>query len=935
MSKIFISYSHKDEIWKDRLQEQLGALAKEGYFSVWDDRQIEPGDDWFAEIERELDQADIAVMLISASFLRSSFIHTEEIPTLLRRRKQDGIRLIPLILRPCRWQNIDWLKAILGGYRDNVALSGLSEHQQEEALSDLAGKIHDILNPVATKSPPTTEPTIPNPTTSQAPTTQTPTILSDRLPTVAGRFFGREQELQLLDDTWRSKQTTIVEFVASGGTGKTKLLRHWLDRSIADNAMDINALIAWSFYSQGASEDKQISSRLFFDHAITELGSPSTDFPTDEARGEHLAKLLRQHRCLLILDGLEPLQHASAANLGELKDRALRQMLRTLALNNQGLCVITTRIAVHDLSDRQSQVVHHNLDNLQAADAVELLKDLQVHGADEELQTAAEEYSCHALSVSLLGNLLHRRYDGDIRQRDLIPELLDSEGLDPDSHHAFKIMQAYERWFSADKQYSAELALLRLLGLFDHPIEKMVLQILQQAQIPELTAGIHPNAWHSAIAALRDDHHLLAQAHNPQDDQLDCHPLIRAYFAHRLKGQSPDAWQAAHTKLYDYYKNLPSKLQPDTLDEMQPLFRAVAHGCATGLHQQALEEVYWSRIRRSGEAYLVKQLGAFSDDLTTLAHFFVTPWSTPAPGLPSDYQAAALNWAGFRLRALGRLREAQQPMRASENFWVKQKKWKNAATEASNLSELQLTLGEVAAAVASAERSVAHADRSEDLFQRMARRTTHADALHQYGEQEAAFALFQEAEDLQEQLQPQYPQLYSLQGFHYCDLLLARGESQQVLGRAKYALTISERNQWLLDIALEHLSLGRAHLQQQQLSAAQQHLDQAVNGLRDASQQQYLPLGLLARAELYRQQGDYGKADQDLQEVFEIADRSKMQLHLCDYHLATAKLLRTRTDQALDQNQPAITHHLQTAQKIIDQTHYHRRLPELNQLLTT
>ena len=166
MSKIFISYSHKDEIWKDRLQEQLEVLALEGYFSVWDDRQIEPGDDWFAEIERELNQADVAVMLISASFLRSSFIRTEEIPTLLRRRKQEGIRLIPLILRPCRWQNIEWLKAILGGYRDNVALSGLSEHQQEEALSDLAGKIHDILNPVATKSPPTTEPTIPNPTTS-------------------------------------------------------------------------------------------------------------------------------------------------------------------------------------------------------------------------------------------------------------------------------------------------------------------------------------------------------------------------------------------------------------------------------------------------------------------------------------------------------------------------------------------------------------------------------------------------------------------------------------------------------------------------------------------------------------------------------------------------------------------------------------------------
>ena len=693
--------------------------------------------------------------------------------------------------------------------------------------------------------------------------------------------------------------------------------------------MGINALIAWSFYSQGASEDRQISSRPFFDHAITELGSPSTDFPTDEARGEHLAKLLRQHRCLLILDGLEPLQHASAANRGELKDRALRQMLRTLVLNNQGLCVITTRIAVDELKNREPQVIQKELDNLQAADAVELLKDLQVQGTDKELQTAAKEYGCHALSISLLGNLLHRRHGGDVRKRDLIPELLDSEGLDQDSRHAFKIMQSYEEWFSSEEKYSAELALLRLLGLFDHPIELSVLEVLQREQIPQLTQGIKPNAWHNAIAALRDDHDLLAQANNLRDDQLDCHPLIRAYFAHQLQNQQLEAWRTAHSKLYDYYKNLPSKYQPDTLAEMQPLFRAVAHGCAAGLHQQALDDVYYQRIKRSDQHYLTKQLGAFSDDLATVAHFFATPWSTPAPNLAPHRQAVTLNWAGFRLRALGRLREAQQPMQASEEMAAEREDWKNAAIAASNLSELQLTLGDVESAVASAARSVEHADRSEDLFLRMAFRTTHANALHQYGDQDAALELFQAAEELQQQWQPQYPQLYSLQGFQYCDLLLEIKKNDEVLQRAQQSLeSVTKMGMDLLSAALDHLSLGRAHLHQQQLEPAQQHLYQAVDGLRAASRQDYLPRGLLARAELYRQQGDYQEAEKVLKEVFEIADRSEMQLHLCDYHLAMAKLLRTRTDQ--DQNQPAITHHLQTAKEIIHQTHYHRRLPELS-----
>ena len=131
---------------------------------------------------------------------------------------------------------------------------------------------------------------------------------------------------------------------------------------------------------------------------------------------------------------------------------------------------------------------------------------------------------------------------------------------------------------------------------------------VSKSRIPQLTQGIKPNAWSSAIAALRDHHHLLAQANDPKDDQLDCHPLIRVYFAHRLKSQAPDAWRAAHTKLYDYYKDLPSKEQPDTLEEMQPLFRAVAHGCAAGLHQQALDEVYWPRIKRSNQHYLTQRV---------------------------------------------------------------------------------------------------------------------------------------------------------------------------------------------------------------------------------------------------------------------------------------------------------------------------------------
>ncbi|WP_287600140.1 TIR domain-containing protein [Thiothrix sp.] len=805
----------------------------------------------------------------------------------------------------------------------------------------------------------------------------TPTIHSDRLPTVKGGFFGREAELKLLNDAWHDKEnphpnpsprgrgaeeTRIIQFIAPGGTGKTKLLRHWIDHTAG-----IDALIAWSFYSQGASEDKQTSATPFFSHAFEKLGSTRTTFATDEDKGEHLAELLRRQRCVLVLDGLEPLQHAGSGMRGELKDRAIRQLLKSLAGRNNGLCIITTRIAVHELADRAA-VISHDLQNLAPADGVKLLQSLGVQGKPNELDKAVREYGCHALALTLLGNVLRLRYQGDVQRRDTLKALVKSTGS-KESRHAFKVMQAYEDWFAGQP----ELALLHLLGLFDHPIEQAVLQVLWDAQIPHLTAGIDEDDWLEAIAGLREEHHLLSQ-HDGGD--LDCHPLIREYFGKQLQTQHPDAWQQAHARLYDYYKDLPEKELPDTLEEMQPLFSAVAHGCAAGLHQQAAEEVYWPRISRKNEFYSTAKLGAFSDDLATVAHFFTTPWQTPAAGLTEYWQAGVLNWAGFRLRALGRLREAVEPMQAGIDMSAKQEDWKGAAQDASNLSELQLTLGDLAAAVSSAAQSVAYADKSGDMFQRMSKRTTHADALHQAGQAALARELFQAAEALQQEHQPGYPRLYSLQGFQYCDLLLAQGgdgdsQSAAVLERYEQWVEWRQAGDSLLSRSLEYLIAGRAHLQQlllpstsgrgaggeglipRSLSEAEGWLEQAVAGLRAAGYQEYLPLGLLARAALHRHTHDFARARQDLQEVFDIAEPSGMRLHLTDYHLEMARLLvaapgfdfaqpsnstshddsgTTRCLSEAEGNMEQARCHVKAAAKLINETGYHRRDAELVEL---
>ncbi len=753
MSKVFISYSHEDETWKDRLQTQLAVLEYEGLFSVWEDRQIETGDDWYPEIEKALNEADVAILLISAHFLTSKFIRGEEIPRLLERREQEGIRVIPLILKPCPWHKIDWLSAIQGASKDNIILSGLSEHEQEEIFAQLADKIDDLLKEAEVKKKA-------REAEAQATAIVSPkTIYTDRLPTVKGDFFGRAAELKMLDSAWNGNETKIIQFIAAGGTGKTALLRYWIDK----NNDQFDALIAWSFYSQGSSEDKQTSATPFFSAVLEKFGEMDHPFSTDEAKGEFVAELLQKQRTFLVLDGLEPLQHGGATMRGALKDRALLQMLKTLAGQNSGLCVITTRIAAEELQDRAA-VESHDLENLELDDGVQLLRSFEINDSQAELENVVREFGCHALALNLLGNAVHTYLEGDIRRRDTLPELIDD--ADQPGKHAIKVMRAYENWLAG----TPELQLLSILGLFDHPLEPDVLQVLLDAQIPHLTAGFAEKQWKIAIRDLREKHHLLA-VHEPSplnprhfdeergeisntaaqisraarnDTLLDCHPLIREHFGAQLKNNQPKAWKTAHKTLYKYYKALPEKEFPDTLEEMQPLFHAVAHGCAAGLHQQALDKVYWPRIKRGEKQYIYHKLGAFGDDLTVVSHFFEKPWRVPAQNLEPMYQAGVLNWAGFGLRALGRLREAVEPTQAAVENFVQQKNWQQAAINASNLSQLQLTIGDVADAIKTAHQSVEYADQSDDLFQRMGNRTTYADALYQAGQQEEALALFQE-----------------------------------------------------------------------------------------------------------------------------------------------------------------------------------------------
>ncbi|MDJ0838755.1 MAG: toll/interleukin-1 receptor domain-containing protein, partial [Acidobacteriota bacterium] len=867
---VFISYSSKDAWVREWL---LPALEAAGLSVCIDFRDFDLGLAALINMENAVLHSQRTLAVFTPNWVKSEWTHFEALMT--QTADPVGFRrsLIPIMLTDCelppRLAMLTW-----ADFRDSA------RHGEElDRLLIQLGKTDTKLSP-ATKKP--------------------PRIQLSKMPITPDKLFGRDQQLTMLDNAWTDDDTAIQILVAWGGVGKTALANRWITTMKQSQWHGAKRVYAWSFYSQGSGDDRQVSSDPFIDHALRWFGDPDPSEGDAWAKAQRLADRIAEQKTLLILDGLEPLQHPPGVMQGRLRDAGMKHLLRALARQMNGLCLITTRIVVEDLD---GLAAGHHLEHLDTEAGSQLLAYLGVDGNDEERAEAVTEYGGHALALTLLGRYLKSAHHGDLRRRDKIPNLEDE---DLKGEHAFKVMRAYETWLHD----TPELELLFLMGLFDRPVESGAIDALLgdtelklglmgklrrlfgsvSNPLLEFTKGLrrlNQSEWQATITHLRDLGLLSAQ--DWPEGSLDAHPLVREHFGARLEQNHPETFQAAHERLYHYYRQQPKKEQPDTLAEMEPLFRAVTHGCRAGKHQESAEEVYLKRMLRGEESYLNHQLGAYGADLAAVANFFQTPWTTPSPGLTAADQALVLNWAGFGLRALGRLREATQPLAACTELYLSQKNWKFAAMNEGNLSELWLTLGDVPRAVEAATRVVDFADKSDDSFWKMVARTQLANARHQAAETERAAALFAEVDTLAQERGNAY--LSSTPAFFYNDLLVDQNKLGSAKERAEYSLGVSKRNNWLLDMSLDQLILGRAahaawRTGEGTPEEAATLLDDALTALRKANSMHHVPRGHLARAAFNIDRGYLKAAEADLNGARHIAERGEMKLHLTDIALA-------------------------------------------------
>jgi hypothetical protein len=107
--KVFVSYAHDDTNMLRDMQAMLQILERKGDIDIWTDKEILPGQNWSQDINDKLLNADIIFLLLSSSFLNSEYIWRNEMQLALKNGREGKSVVIPIILRPCLWKEVEGL----------------------------------------------------------------------------------------------------------------------------------------------------------------------------------------------------------------------------------------------------------------------------------------------------------------------------------------------------------------------------------------------------------------------------------------------------------------------------------------------------------------------------------------------------------------------------------------------------------------------------------------------------------------------------------------------------------------------------------------------------------------------------------------------------------------------------------------------------------
>lgn len=140
--KVFISYSHKDESYKEALETHLTPLMRQEVIDSWNDRKIIPGDEWEDEIDINIKTSDLILLLISPDFIASDYCFGQELSIAMERHHSGDCVVVPIILRSTDFSNLEFSK-LLALPTDGVPVSKWSH--EDDAWLDVAKGLKKVV----------------------------------------------------------------------------------------------------------------------------------------------------------------------------------------------------------------------------------------------------------------------------------------------------------------------------------------------------------------------------------------------------------------------------------------------------------------------------------------------------------------------------------------------------------------------------------------------------------------------------------------------------------------------------------------------------------------------------------------------------------------------------------------------------------------------